>query len=151
LLLTAGNSTRALLGHICEAKMFQHFANALVVLNSRQAAQAVADIVGDSEMREQREVLEHQTNTASLRRETEVLSGIKPRLFTELDRTLLRAFQSGEAAEHRGFSAAGRPKQHSDGVAAGGLVQFATDDRAAGKPLGEVGNQRVGHTWKNLR
>ena len=81
-------------------------------LAPRQRFQAEGDIVEDGEMREQREVLKHQTDAALLRRHEAVRSG--DLLAVDEDAAGDRPLDAGGDPEQGGLAAAGGSDQADD-------------------------------------
>src|SRR5262249_12483405 len=76
----------------------------LVALHARTER----DIAGDVAMREQRVVLEHQSQTPPVRRYTRQIGAV------DRDATLVGRHETGDSAEHRALAATTRAQQRED-------------------------------------
>ncbi len=84
-------------------------------------AGAVAHVGGDTHVREERILLEHQPDRASLRRQVEAPGGVEPHLVAESDRAALRPKESCHDSKHgrfagaRGADESQRPRRRLEG------------------------------------
>ena len=104
LLLAAGQDVRILAGVMGKADAGERGKRFGVRLAAGQGAEAEGDVVEDGEMREEREVLEHEPDAALLRRNETVGPGHL--LAVEQDAAGGRTLDAGGDPEQRGLAAA---------------------------------------------
>ena len=83
-------------------------------LGSWKVWQAVLHVVFDSQMRKQREALQHVSHSAFRDRMIDALRGIEQNAASDGDAPRVRSGQSGDAVEQSRFPGSGRPKQNGE-------------------------------------
>src|SRR5215831_8077152 len=78
--------------------------DALPPLQRRDLAQAVADVLGYTQMRKEGVILEQVADPAMLRREKNTARGVEPDFVAETDDAALRPVQAGQASQRRRLS-----------------------------------------------
>ena len=143
LLLSAGKFSRPARRQAIQAEPPQHFLHPRVLLRGAHAVQAVGDVAGHGQMREQRIVLGHKSEPATLRGHHIFPAG-KPGLISADNLPGIGYFQSGEAAEQGGFAGSRWAEQHGH-PNPGNFQRFGADDRAGPKLLGKIRTQEGFH------
>ena len=133
LLLPAGDLIDVALAKAGEVNECQGFFNAHAAFFARHVEhfQAVADVVGNAHVREERVGLEDDADVALLD------GGFGDVFAVNVDLAAGRAFETGDEAEDGGFAAAGGAKQGGHGAALDGKIEMV-DDHGFAEGFGDV-------------
>jgi len=113
---------------------FEQFGDTGALVAAR-ALQAEADVVGDRQMREEREILEHQADGAALGRDA--VDGVADQLAIDEDLALVLHVHPGDDAQGGRFAAA-RMAQKAGHLPRLDAQRQVVDDRTAAKTAGQV-------------
>ncbi len=111
------------------------FLDALPPLRRRDLAQAVADVLGYTQMREEGVILEEVADSAALRGKKNATRGVAPDFVAETDDAALRFLQPGQASQRRRLSRARRTEEDGQRKGVGGAAQLYLNHGSAGKTL----------------
>ena len=109
LLLAARQGVRICPGVGAHVDCRQELGHALLTAASVVAVQPKGDVLADAQVRKQGEVLKHQADAATLRRQAAAGLGEQPAI--EGDPPGLQILEPGDQAQRGGLAAAGRPNQ----------------------------------------
>src|SRR5947209_9567652 len=89
-----------------QSEQRRNLLDALPPLRRRDFCEAVSDVLGDTQMREERVILEEIADSAALRRERNPTRRVEPDFVAEPDHAAIWPLQSGQASQRRRFSRA---------------------------------------------
>ena len=104
LLLTTGELAWPALGQRLQVEITEQLRNPLPTRLARQPSQPEADVVGNAQMREQRVVLRHVSNTALLGGQIKAAGAVEDGLAVERDASLVGLYRPGNGLERQAFA-----------------------------------------------
>src|SRR6266571_3075512 len=133
LLLPSGQLPRVAILETGQPEQRRDLLDALPPLRRRDLAQAVADVLGYTQMGEEGVILEQVADPATLRREKNTTRGVAPDFVAETDGAALRFLQPRQASQRRRLSRARRTEEDGQRKGVGGVAQLYLDHGSAGK------------------
>src|SRR5580693_2408477 len=102
-------------------------------------------------MREKRVILEEKSDSTPLRRDKFAIFVVHPNFTAKVYKSVCGSFESGECAQDRRFTGAGRTKEDGNGRGIEFDLQVSIDQRTFWKCFPKMQDQRIGHTAIPLR
>src|SRR5207247_4720567 len=115
--LTAGDLARPARLESAETEPFDDLADFALAFRARTIAQAEADVLGNGEVRKQREALEDKAHAPLLRRQIDARGCVEEHAPVDDDASRVRPHEPREACERQRLPRAGGTEQHRDAVA----------------------------------
>ena len=126
-------------------------AHPIFTFRSGGSRQAIRDVPGDREMREERVLLKEEAEAAVLRRQVNTSGGVEPRDVAEGDKPVVGPVEPRDAAQKRRFARARRSEDHGNETAGRRKLHREVESGAASEGLPEADSQSIGHAAHALR